>query len=112
MLNRTLTFLTIACSLLFAVSVCHAEPGISPAEMRSDAELWDVFFLDRERGWAVGDRGTIWRTENSGAEWELQETRVGCTLKSIFFVKKNGILKLILCKKTIGKQTQEQGPYD
>jgi len=83
---RAITILSLVSCLLFAVDVCVAEPEVSPVEMRADAELWDVFFLDRERGWAVGDRGTIWRTENGGMEWELQEAHVGCVLRSIFFV--------------------------
>src|SRR5687768_7306100 len=32
--------------------------------------LNDVVFVDRQRGWIVGDRGGIWRTTNGGATWD------------------------------------------
>ena len=34
--------------------------------MREDALLRDIFFLDRQTGWVVGDRGAIWHTLDGG----------------------------------------------
>ena len=54
--------------LLLAANFSHAtEPW--PEEMHADARLNDVFFLDSDRGWAVGDRGTVLFTEDSGRTW-------------------------------------------
>ncbi|HEX3869207.1 MAG TPA: YCF48-related protein, partial [Pirellulales bacterium] len=54
--------------------------------MQEDAELCDVQFVDPERGWAVGDRGVIWHTEDGGRSWVLQPSGVTCRLSSVSFV--------------------------
>ncbi len=66
-----------------------APPIEQPHEMRLGAELADVFFLDAERGWAVGDRGVIWHTDNAGTHWRMQPSGVGCRLESICFIDAN-----------------------
>ena len=61
---RLASLVVVIVSLLVAnTSPVGAEPPASPAEMLEDAELTDVHFADPDRGWAVGDRGVIWRTE-------------------------------------------------
>ncbi|MEN6494254.1 MAG: YCF48-related protein [Thermoguttaceae bacterium] len=54
--------------------------------MRADARLNDVCFVSPQLGWAVGDRGTIWHTEDGGKSWYLQESGVACHLESVFFL--------------------------
>ena len=54
--------------------------------LRNDAWLHDVCFVDATRGWAVGDRGTIWHTGDGGRNWQLQESGVACTLWSVSFL--------------------------
>ena len=54
--------------------------------MRADARLSDVSFVDRVHGWAVGDRGTIWHTDDGGRNWGLQRANVDCPLHSVFFL--------------------------
>ncbi|HRX78790.1 MAG TPA: YCF48-related protein [Pirellulaceae bacterium] len=63
-----------------------AQPASTPPEMLADAALHDVFFLDTNRGWAVGDRGVIWMTEDGGRRWRLADSPVNCSLQSIHFV--------------------------
>ncbi|MCA9147532.1 MAG: hypothetical protein KDB05_32385, partial [Planctomycetales bacterium] len=62
-----------------------AQPASTPPQMLEDAALHDVFFLDRNRGWAVGDRGVIWMTEDGGRRWALADSPVNCSLQSIHF---------------------------
>lgn len=62
-----------------------SEPLCSEA-MRADARLNDVCFIAGQQGWAVGDRGTIWHTEDGGKNWRLQESGVSCRLESVFFL--------------------------
>ncbi|MFO0868903.1 MAG: YCF48-related protein [Pirellulales bacterium] len=62
----------------------EASPVHSP-EMLPDAELTDLFFLDPERGWAVGDRGVIWTTENGGRSWQRRESPLTCRWESVWF---------------------------
>jgi photosystem II stability/assembly factor-like uncharacterized protein/tetratricopeptide (TPR) repeat protein len=67
------------------VSNQHVSP--SPYdEMNLDARLNDLFFINVNVGWAVGDRGTIWHTEDGGTTWILQKTPVSCTLRSVYFL--------------------------
>ena len=56
------------------------------SEMVGDARLNDVCFINALHGWAVGDRGVIWTTANGGANWQLQETPIDCTLRSVQFI--------------------------
>lgn len=62
-----------------------SDPLCSDA-LRSDAALSDVCFVDPRCGWAVGDRGTIWHTEDGGDRWDLQRSDVACRLQSVFFL--------------------------
>ncbi|MEN6449342.1 MAG: YCF48-related protein, partial [Thermoguttaceae bacterium] len=57
-----------------------------PAAADGDARLNDVFFVDSQRGWAVGDRGTILHTDDAGQHWRPQESGVDCSLRSVSFV--------------------------
>jgi len=66
--------------------VCSAAALFCDNTVRNDAQLNDVFFVDRENGWAVGDRGTIWHTSDGGAHWSLQASGVACPLHSVWFV--------------------------
>jgi photosystem II stability/assembly factor-like uncharacterized protein len=62
-----------------------ADPACSEP-MRADARLSDVCFVDRDHGWAVGDRGTIWHSDDGGRNWGLQRADVPCRLHSVFFL--------------------------
>ena len=79
----------VALTLLPALSnwqELSAQPASTPPETLADAALHDVFFLDADRGWAVGDRGVIWMTEDGGRRWRLADSPVNCSLQSICFV--------------------------
>ena len=56
------------------------------SEMFGDARLNDVCFVSPQRGWAVGDRGTVWTTFDGGANWQLLETPIDCTLRNVEFL--------------------------
>jgi len=43
-----------------------------PESLRDDASLHAVTFADVDRGWAVGDRGVIWHSDNGGDSWQPQ----------------------------------------
>ncbi|MFZ5830641.1 MAG: WD40/YVTN/BNR-like repeat-containing protein, partial [Planctomycetota bacterium] len=59
---------------------------MTTVEMRGDARLCEVVFVDAECGWAVGDRGVIWHTEDGGRRWQLQESGIGASLRSVTFI--------------------------
>ncbi len=51
----------------------------------ADARLNDVCFVNSRQGWAVGDRGAIWHTDDGGEHWQLQNSPVGCNLHAVIF---------------------------
>jgi photosystem II stability/assembly factor-like uncharacterized protein len=67
-----------------------------PAGWQQDAEPADLFFIDRDHGWIVGDRGLVLRTQDGGQSWqpvtlrvdqaEPQAPPIDCRLESVFFV--------------------------
>lgn len=48
--------------------------------------LYDVFFIDKMKGWAVGNNGVVLRTTDSGNPWIKQESGTKEMLRSVFFV--------------------------
>ena len=72
--------------LLLATVAVGQQPRARIEAMQSDAQLADVVFLDARRGWAVGDRGVIWHTDDGGRNWTLQDSGVDCPLASVFFL--------------------------
>lgn len=51
-----------------------------------DANLHDVFFVDTQTGWCVGDHGVILHTIDAGTTWHRQFSPEECSLQSVFFV--------------------------
>lgn len=86
---RALLVLFVLASTLIDVDRIAADPLSSSSEMLDDAELTDVFFLDADRGWAVGDRGVVWCTDDGGRQWRLSDSPVNCRLESVHFVDEN-----------------------
>ena len=51
--------------------------------------LTDVFFVDNQTGWAVGNDGTIVNTTDGGQTWTSQTSGVTDVLRAIFFIDAN-----------------------
>jgi photosystem II stability/assembly factor-like uncharacterized protein len=90
-----LSSLLHVCSALWVVSLvallggvysAQAQPLSSAPEMLEDAELVDIQFVDALHGWAVGDRGAIWKTEDAGRHWQLTDSPVNARLESVHFI--------------------------
>ncbi len=58
-------------------------------EMKNDARLNDVCFVSPVKGWAVGDRGTIWTTVDGGATWKLADVPTDANLFAVSFFDEN-----------------------
>ncbi|MCS7305158.1 MAG: YCF48-related protein [Thermoguttaceae bacterium] len=65
------------------------EGFVQSESVRVDAQLNDVFFLDAQTGWAVGDRGVIWHTEDGGRHWQLQPSGTSARLLSVWFLDRH-----------------------
>lgn len=59
---------------------------VKPTPMQDDANLHDVQFVSPDVGWAVGDRGVIWKTEDAGRTWRLQKSPVDGSLQKVCFL--------------------------
>ena len=71
-------FVSITCFLLAAgisTSVSGDDPVAReplPKAWQADAELTDVFFINEDLGWAVGESGVTLRTRDGGNTWNTQ----------------------------------------
>lgn len=52
-------------------------------------ELYDLCFVGKQKGWLVGDRGTIWVTADSGNTWTEQQSGVIQDLHGVYFVDRD-----------------------
>ena len=71
-------FVSITCFLL-AAGISTSASGDDPVAReplpkawQADAELTDVFFVDQNLGWAVGESGVTLRTRDGGNTWNTQ----------------------------------------
>ncbi|OUW77038.1 MAG: hypothetical protein CBD74_12495 [Saprospirales bacterium TMED214] len=56
------------------------------SSLREDASLRAVAFVTPETGLACGDRGTILRTVDGGASWQLINSGVDCPLSAVVWI--------------------------
>lgn len=75
---------TLAVCLIAGSAAARTAAVADPAD--ADAALHGVFFLDSQRGWAVGDHGVILGTEDGGRTWGRQASPVACPLSGVAFV--------------------------
>jgi len=84
--------------LLLFVSSASAQSGTSTgiwARQPAGTMAWlhSVFFLDQNRGWAVGSKGTVLQTDDGGNTWNPRGASTNDVVRDIFFVdEKNGWL--------------------
>jgi photosystem II stability/assembly factor-like uncharacterized protein len=83
----------VICSLLSAQSADAQSlrapaPGsrLQPTPEQDDATLHDVTFVGSRIGYAVGERGVVWKTEDGGRSWRLLPAPVECSLRSVCFL--------------------------
>src|SRR5579863_2799975 len=63
----------------------RSQSQAEPTPLQDDANLHDVCFISQTAGWAVGDHGTVWHTED-GERWRLIRTPADCALRSACFL--------------------------
>jgi photosystem II stability/assembly factor-like uncharacterized protein len=49
------------------------------------AWLHSVFFVDQNRGWAIGSKGTLLGTIDGGNTWQPKSSSTSDVLRDIFF---------------------------
>ena len=53
------------------------------------AWLHAVLFIDQNRGWAVGSKGTVLQTVDGGNTWKLRGAATNDVVRDIFFIDNN-----------------------
>ena len=73
--------------VLFVASSTVAQTG-TWARQRTGTMAWlhSVFFLDQNRGWAVGSKGTLLQTSDGGNTWNLRGASNTDVVRDIFFI--------------------------
>jgi len=80
----------------------------SPQTSGVTDKLNDVFFVDNQNGWVVGDNGIILNTTDGGQNWTSQTGGVSEILRAVFFINADtgwavgGSLNKALIKTTDG----------
>ncbi|MCX7955189.1 MAG: YCF48-related protein [Bacteroidales bacterium] len=52
----------------------------------SNQVLKDIYFIDENNGWVVGNDGLIMYTNNGGSNWTIQNSNTTQTLLSVYFI--------------------------
>ena len=60
-----------------------------PEGWSEDSSLRDIHFVDHDLGWAVGDRGTILKTEDGGRNWISITTPRDIVWSDVYFLDEN-----------------------
>ena len=110
---RRRRFLFAACSPLLIVScllfllttdhcplsTAHAASAWTMQRSGSFAWLHAVYFLDENKGWAVGGRGTLLSTDDGGNTWRVGRRPTEDALRDVYFSdEQNGWL---VCERSI-----------
>lgn len=58
-------------------------------ECDTEESLMDVYFIDLNHGWAVGNNGVVIRTINGGSNWEVINCPTNEDLRAVVFLNEN-----------------------
>ena len=109
---RSRSVISCSCLLLllplFGPSV-FAQSGTWARQQTSTmAWLHSVFFLDQNRGWAAGSKGTLLQTLDGGNTWKARRASTEDVVRDIFFIDaKNGWL---VCEVNVYQLQKNEDP--
>jgi len=75
--------------ILLLPMVSFAQSGWYVQNSGTSSNLNDIFFINQNTGWAVGDNGTIVKTTNGGFSWYNQNSGTTYTLRKVQFLNPN-----------------------
>jgi len=74
----------------FAEGLRRAGSAATPLAAGEHPNFWDLFFVDEQTAWVVGEEGTMLTTTNGGGTWTRQDTGLnrtpGFTITAVRFV--------------------------
>ena len=89
------------CSCLLLLVFLSTASAASWTKQRTSSLAWlhAVYFLDSDRGWAVGSHGTLLFTKDSGKSWQAKPQPTEDVIRDLYFADElNGWL---LCERNI-----------
>lgn len=87
--RATTADVSVADSSITSGKLCNGENNSGwcwQKPLPQGSTLYDYFFLDEMRGWAVGKMGTIITTRDGGVTWQRQVSGTELTLARVIFV--------------------------
>lgn len=102
-----------ACLLGFVLLLACAETTSAQGvwrKQRSGTMAWlhSVYFLDAEKGWAVGGNGALLSTVDGGMTWRMMPRPTEDALRDVYFADaKNGWL---VCERAVYQLTTQDDP--
>jgi len=112
-IHRIKTFsFSCACLLLLllttSVQTIAQTPAWAKQSLGTMAWLHGVFFLDQNRGWIVGSKGTLLTTSDGGTTWQQKGAGTTDVLRDIYFAdEKNGWL---VCERNVYELKEKLEP--
>jgi photosystem II stability/assembly factor-like uncharacterized protein len=87
--------------VLLASCVSGARASSAWARQQSNTMAWlhAVYFLDEQRGWAVGSSGALLRTEDGGRTWASMRRPTEDALRDLYFADER--LGWLVCERSI-----------
>ena len=94
--------------LLLVSSTTFAQAGWRKQPAGTMAWLHGIYFLDQNRGWAVGSKGTFLATQDGGNSWKIKPSPSTDVLRDIYFIDdQNGWL---VCEKNLYDLKEKDEP--
>jgi len=86
--DRSVRLSFVCTSLLILISVSASAQTSAWVRQRSGTFSWlhSVFFLDQNRGWAVGSKGTMLTTNDGGKTWTQNGSSTPDVVRDIYFI--------------------------
>jgi len=76
----------LLCLLLSGFNTSAQTAGWERQRSGTLAWLHSVYFLDQNRGWAVGSKGTLLATNDGGKSWQQRSSATQDVIRDIFFL--------------------------
>lgn len=110
-LTKSLLRTAVGCGVLLMLvsSPVRSQNGVWTRE-RTGTMGWlhAIFFLNEERGWAVGSRGTFLATVDGGRSWQIQARPTADGLRDLYFIdEQRGWL---LCEANVYELKHKEDP--
>ncbi len=104
-LSMLLLFLFI---VAFANSAARASAQWTKQKSNTLAWLHAVYFIDEQKGWAVGGNGALLSTDDGGAKWRTLPRPAEDALRDLYFADAN--TGWIVCERNIYQLKMENEP--